>query len=264
VDGPTKARFQVMDVLAERDLVRNGNDLWLYNSADNSAAHVTLPAAPTPGPTTHAPATPGISTPDVVAQHFLATVGPSTEVTVGDGTTVAGREAYQLVIKPRSTGTLVDSVTIAVDSTSGLPLGVDVRARGQAAAAFSLAFTDVSLSTPDAGLFSFTPPRGAAVEQKATPQLRALPGKTGPTTPAKMAADRPTITGSGWDAVIGFPAGTVPTDVRTAPLLAQLTQSVPGGRALTTSLVTVLMLDDGRVFAGLVPLERLQAAAAPK
>lgn len=263
VDGPTKARFQVMDLLAERDLVRNGSDLWLYNSADNSAAHVTLPAAPTPGPVTHAPAMPGMSTPDLVAQHFLAAVEPSTEVTVGDGTTVAGRTAYQLVIKPRSTGTLVDSVTIAVDSASGLPLGVDVRARGQATAAFSLAFTDVSLSAPDAGLFSFTPPPGAAVEEKATPQP-ALPGKTGPAPHANVAAGHPTITGSGWDAVIGLPAGMVPTNVRTAPLLAQLTQAVPGGRALTTSLVTVLMLDDGRVFAGLVPLERLQAAAAAK
>jgi outer membrane lipoprotein-sorting protein len=261
MDGPAKARFQVMDMLAERDVVRNDNDLWLYNSADNSAAHMTMPAEPARSAAPHATPTPGVTTPDVVAQHFLAAVGPTTDVTVGDGTTVAGRTAYQLVIKPRSTGTLVDSVTIAVDSASGLPLGVDVRARGQAAAAFSLAFTDVSLSAPDAALFSFTPPRGAAVEQMATPQLRSLPGKTGQ---PKATAARPTITGTGWDAVMGLPAGTVPNDVRSAPMLAQLTQPVAGGRALTTSLATVLMLDDGRVFAGMVPLERLQAAAAAK
>jgi outer membrane lipoprotein-sorting protein len=259
MDGPAKARFQVMDPLAERDVVRNGTDLWLYNSADNSAAHMTMPADPARA--TAPQATPGVTTPDVVAQHFLAAVGPTTDVTVGDGTTVAGRTAYQLVIKPRSTGTLVDSVTIAVDSASGLPLGVDVRARGQATAAFSLGFTDLSLSAPDAALFSFTPPRGAAVEQMAAPQLRALPGKTGQ---AKATAVRPAMTGTGWDAVMGLPAGTVPNDVRSAPMLAQLTQPVAGGRALTTSLVTVLMLDDGRVFAGMVPLERLQAAAAAK
>ncbi|MFB9716861.1 DUF2092 domain-containing protein [Arthrobacter methylotrophus] len=262
MDGPAKARFQVMDMLAERDLVRNGTNLWLYNSADNSAAHMTLPVEPKPGPALHSPATPGVTTPDVVAQHFLAAVGPSTEVTVGEGTTVAGRTAYQLVIKPRSTGTLVESVTIAVDSASGLPLGVDVRARGQAAAAFSIAFTDVSLSTPDAGLFSFTPPRGAAVEEKATPQMRAFPDKTGQGPQTKAATGQPSITGSGWDAVVALPAGTMPTDVRAAPMTAQLSQAVPGGRALTTSLVSVLMLDDGRIFAGMVPLERLQAAAA--
>ncbi|MDQ0030403.1 LolA family protein [Arthrobacter bambusae] len=264
LDGPGKARFQVMDMLAERDVVRNGTDLWLYNSADNSAAHMTMPAEPARTPAPHAAPAPGVTTPEVLAQHFLAAVGPTTDVTVGDGTTVVGRTAYQLVIKPRSTGTLVDSVTIAVDSASGLPIGVDVRARGQGPAAFSLAFTDLSLSTPDAALFSFTPPRGAAVEEKATPQLRALPGKTGQAPQAKAAFARPTIAGSGWDAVMGLPAGTVPADVRSAPMLAQLTQPIPGGRALTTSLVTVLMLDDGRVFAGMVPLERLQAAAAAK
>ena len=264
LDGPAKARFQVMDMLAERDVVRNGNDLWLYNSADNSAAHMTMPAEPARAAAPHATPTPGVTTPDVVAQHFLAAVGPTTEVTVGDGTTVAGHTAYQLVIKPRSTATLVDSVTIAVDSASGLPLGVDVRARGQAAAAFSLAFTELNLSAPDAALFSFTPPRGAAVEEKATPQLRALPGKTGQAPEANATAGRPTMTGTGWDTVIALPSGTVPTDVRSAPMLAQLTQPVAGGRALTTSLVTVLMLDDGRVFAGMVPLERLQSAAATK
>lgn len=264
LDGPAKARFQVMDMLAERDLVRNGNDLWLYNSADNSAAHMTMPAEPARAAAPRATPTPGAITPDVVAQHFLAAVGPTTDVTVGDGTTVTGRTAYQLVIKPRSTGTLVDSVTIAVDSASGLPLGVEVRARGQAAAAFSLAFTDVSLSAPDAALFSFTPPRGAAVEEKATPQPRTLPGKTGQAPQVKATGGRPTVTGTGWDAVIAMPSGTVPADVRSAPMVAQLTQPVAGGRAVTTSLVTVLMLDDGRVFAGMVPLERLQAAAATK
>jgi outer membrane lipoprotein-sorting protein len=264
LDGPAKARFQVMDMLAERDLVRNGNDLWLYNSADNSAAHMTMPAETARAAAPRATPTPGAITPDVVAQHFLAAVGPTTDVTVGDGTTVAGRTAYQLVIKPRSTGTLVDSVTIAVDSASGLPLGVEVRARGQAAAAFSLAFTDVSLSAPDAALFSFTPPRGAAVEEKATPQPRTLPAKTGQAPQVKATGGRPTVTGTGWDAVIAMPSGTVPADVRSAPMVAQLTQPVAGGRAVTTSLVTVLMLDDGRVFAGMVPLERLQAAAATK
>jgi hypothetical protein len=39
---------------------------------------------------------------------------------------------------------------------------------------------------------------------------------------------------------------------------------VQGGRLLSTALVNVLVLDDGRVVAGSVPLERLQAAAAQK
>ncbi len=38
--------------------------------------------------------------------------------------------------------------------------------------------------------------------------------------------------------------------------------AVDGGRALSSTLVSVLITDDGRVFAGAVPVERLQAAAA--
>jgi len=267
LDGPSKARFQIMDMLAERDVVRNGKDLWLYNSADNSAAHVTLPA-PAPGtrkphphtPHAHAPATPGITTPEALAQRFLAAIDPSTEVTVGKATTVAGRTAYQLVLKPRSTATLVDSVTLAVDSASGLPLGIQLRARGQAAPAFSLEFSDISLSAPDPSVFTFVPPRGASVEEKALPSR--MPDATHAVPGTHPAAARPTVTGKGWELVVAFPAGMLPADVRSAPAFAQLTQAVPGGRALTSSLVTVLVLDDGRVFAGLVPLERLQAAAA--
>ncbi|BAS07075.1 hypothetical protein AHiyo4_04970 [Arthrobacter sp. Hiyo4] len=44
MDGPTKVRVQVMDRLAERDVIRRDNDVWFYNSKDNSAAHLALPA----------------------------------------------------------------------------------------------------------------------------------------------------------------------------------------------------------------------------
>jgi hypothetical protein len=40
--------------------------------------------------------------------------------------------------------------------------------------------------------------------------------------------------------------------------------TVQGGRAISTSLVNVLLTDDGRTFVGSVPLERLQAAAAAR
>ena len=45
-------------------------------------------------------------------------------------------------------------------------------------------------------------------------------------------------------------------------MLDSLTQAVDGGRMLTTSLVTVLFTDDGRVLAGAVTPERLLDAAA--
>jgi len=51
-------------------------------------------------------------------------------------------------------------------------------------------------------------------------------------------------------------------ELTASPLYSQLTDAVDGGRALSTTLMSVLITDDGRVFAGSVPVERLQAAAA--
>ncbi|WP_347111069.1 hypothetical protein AAHB33_09950 [Paenarthrobacter sp. S56] len=66
----------------------------------------------------------------------------------------------------------------------------------------------------------------------------------------------------GWDSVVRLPAGSIPPSVLSNQQIAQALQPVPGGRALTTSLVNILILDDGRIFAGMVPLDRLESAAA--
>lgn len=251
VDGTTKTRIQVMDSLAERDLVQNGSNVWLYDSAKNVATQVTVPhgdaTVPTDGST--------IQTPAEMAGRLLASVGPSTTVTVGDNTRVAGRPVYDLVLTPKSTDTLVGSVSIGVDSETGLPLQVLVRARGQQSPAFRVAFSDVTLTAPSAGLFDFTPPAGATVTQQALPQSNSATGHaTMPTAP-------PTVTGTGWDTVVSLPAGQDASTLLDSPMLAQVTTSVSGGRLLSTSLLNVYLSQDGRVFAGAVPLSVLQSAA---
>ncbi|WP_232819077.1 DUF2092 domain-containing protein [Homoserinimonas sp. OAct 916] len=252
VDGPTKTRLQVMDSLAERDLVHNGSNVWLYDSAKNAATRVTLPqgdaTVPNDGSTT-------IQTPAEMADRLLASVGPSTTVTVGDNTRVAGRPVYDLVLTPKSADTLVGSVSIGVDSETGLPLQVLVRARGQQSPAFRIAFSDVTLTAPSAGLFDFTPPAGATVTQQALPQSNSATGH------ATMPAAPPTVTGTGWDTVVSLPAGQGTSTMLDSPMLAQVTTSVSGGRLLSTSLLNVYLSQDGRVFAGAVPLSVLQSAA---
>lgn len=259
LDGPTNARAQVMDKLAERDVVRRGNDVWLYSSSDNTATHVTLPA----GTATHPTATPGdVQTPAQIAQRLLSAIDSTTRVTVGTNTRVAGRTAYDLVLSPRSTDTLIGSVSIAVDSQTGLPLSVDVQARGQDSPAFSLAFTALTLQTPAADLFQFVAPHGATVKEQALPQhssKSSQPGTIG--SHGDTAGSQHKVLGTGWNAVLQLPAGAVSTKVTSSPLFARATSSVAGGRLLHTALVNVLLTSDGRVFAGSVSLERLQAAA---
>jgi outer membrane lipoprotein-sorting protein len=252
VDGD-KARVQVLDKLAERDAIRNGNEVWLYDSSDSSAVHSTLPehsstdATPAPG---------GAQTPAQLAEKLLAAVDPTTDVTVGDPVKVAGRSAYDLVLTPRSDTTLVGSASIAVDSETGLPLSVTIDARGQSDPAISVAFSSFSLDTPSADLFDFTPPKGTDVTEKAFP--------TAP--PADHSADgsthpEPTVTGTGWDSVVELSVGDT-SSLTSSPLFAQLTTPVDGGSIIQTSLVTVLITSDGRVLAGAVPADTLEAAAA--
>lgn len=255
VDGHDKKRVQVMDRMAERDLIVNGYDVWLWDSQENTATHVVVP----PHDTADFPKSGDTRTPAELAEKFLEKVDPTTEVTVDDDTEVAGRAAYDLVLTPRSSeDTLVGSVRIAVDSETGLPLRVQVTARGETEPAFRLAFTELSLETPDADIFEFEPPPGATVEEQELPTHPPRDGKSDGDH-----GDFPgEVSGSGWDTVIELPAGSAPAELTESPLFAQATEAVDEGQALSTTLLTILITDDGRVYAGSVPLERLQSAAA--
>lgn len=264
LDGYDKARLQIMDRWAERDVVRNGREVWLYNSRENTAAHATLPdrAADKDAHRDYAEA----YTPADLARHFLETVDPATEVTVAEDAMVAGRTAYRLVLDPDSDRTLVGSVVLAVDSETGLPLSVEVEARGQDTPAFELGFTELNLEAPAAELFAFTPPAGATVTEHAVREHGTdHPGHAGDETAdgtgdATADKDGKAIKhGSGWETVIELPARDLP---QVPDLLrTELTQPVDGGRLLSTALVNVFLADDGRVFAGAIPPELLQTAA---
>jgi outer membrane lipoprotein-sorting protein len=265
-DGPERLRVQVLDTLAERDAVRNGDDLWLYDSDEQTAVHATLPSrgdGPTPGDALSG--TDGtVPTPDEMASRFLESVDPSTDVSLGSEQTVAGRDAYSLVLTPRTGDTLVGSVTIAVDAETGMPLEVQVFARGASSPAFEVGFTDLSLDTPSADLFDFTPPAGTDVTEK---ELDA-PDHDGTGTDVDASDSsahqdhEPTVTGEGWSSIVETSLGDDLTEITSNPLFSQLATPVEGGSVLQTALVSVLLTDDGRLLAGAVPAELLQQAAA--
>ncbi|WP_026552670.1 outer membrane lipoprotein carrier protein LolA [Arthrobacter sp. H20] len=256
LSGPSQARIQVMDQMAERNIILNGGDLWFYDSEDNSVVHATLQdheAALTD--------LPDIPTPDQLATLFLEKVDPSTELTVGPDRSVAGRAAYQLIMTPRADETLVGAITIDVDADTGFPLAVSVAATGGSTPAFSAAYTDISFDAPLAETFDFTPPAGATVTE--TPE-RAGHSKPDSNSLDEYSQDNaePTVTGSGWESVVEFPAGAFPTDnPEMTGMLDQLSTPVNGGQLLQTRLVNILLADDGRVLVGSVPADRLQAAA---
>ncbi|ROT33125.1 hypothetical protein [Micromonospora sp. HM5-17] len=263
--GPDQTRVALLDTLGETDVIRNGSDVWFWDSQANEARHSTLSDSE-PGRPAGAAALP--STPQEAADRALAAIDPSTRVSVGRSTSVAGRDAYELVLEPRDEGSLVGQLRFAIDAAEHVPLRFQVIPRGTRQPAFELAFTHVDFDRPDPVQFTFNPPPGTRViEEPAGPEPR--PGKDHP---------EPTVVGEGWTTVLvgrlpddNRPGAGGPDDAGTPKpgdglrgLLDRL-PAVSGawgsGRLLTGTLFSVLVTDDGRVLAGAVTPERLYTVA---
>ncbi|WP_433317317.1 LolA family protein [Micromonospora sp. CA-269861] len=273
--GPDKQRAALLDTLGEQDVIRNGRDLWTWQSRTNTATHRTLGDEagawkPAPEPAASLPATP-----QQAADLALGAIDPSTEVSVGRSATVAGRDSYELVLQPRDRDSLVHQLRIAIDAKQHVPLRFEVLAKGSDQPAFEVAFTEVDYRRPDADQFTFNPPPGVTVtEEKAERPAAGKPGHAEPAGDPQVRA-----VGEGWTTVLvgrldgalggkstkpaARPAGAAP-DVDVSKLLGGLT-AVSGdwgsGRLLSAKLFSVLLTDDGRVLAGAVTPERLYQAA---
>ncbi|MBW4042793.1 MAG: DUF2092 domain-containing protein [Acidobacteria bacterium] len=250
VAGTTKERIAILDSSAERDVVRNGPSVWVWNSKTSSATHITASGSGTTDSTT-----PTATTPAALAQELLAKVGATTTVTVDTAQRIANRDAYTLVLTPKTQATTIGSVRIAVDAQTGLPLDVQVLAQGARSPAFETGFTDLSYAVPAASRFDFTPPSNAKVTTK------TLTRGARPKAPTSGSSAKPTVQGSGWASVVTVAASAVPSGLASNPTVLRLSTPVPGGRLLHTALVNVLLTSDGRVLAGAVPVSTLQSDA---
>lgn len=261
--GPRQARVSLLSQYGESDLIHSGSDLWQWSSAKQTAQHWTLPARSEADPEAAGPASQARLTPQQAADQALAALSPTTLVK-GDGTTtVAGRKAYVLSLQPRSATTLVGSVRIAIDGKTHVPTQVQVYAKHASAPAVSIGFSSFDPGTPPASVFSFNPPPGTTVKQERLPDAHRADRIS---TRAQGLGQDVRVTGSGWDQVL---VGSLPSD-SSASSSAQLTQLVRqfprvsgswgSGWLYQGPLVSVVLTDDHRVAAGLVPPGRLYAA----
>ncbi|MET8091732.1 hypothetical protein [Micromonospora sp. NPDC005220] len=272
--GPDQQRVALLDTLGEQDVIRNGRDLWTWQSRGNTATHRTLgddagARKPAPEPAASLPATP-----QQAADLALGAIDPSTEVSVGRSATVAGRDSYELVLQPRDRDSLVHQLRIAIDAKQHVPLRFEVLAKGSDQPAFEVAFTEVDYRRPDADQFTFNPPPGVTVTEEKAERPTGKPGRPGHTEPGADPQVR--AVGDGWTTVLvarldgavggkpaAKPAGAAP-DMDLSKLLGGL-PAVSGdwgsGRLFSAKLFSVLLTDDGRVLAGAVTPERLYQAA---
>ena len=268
LDGES-ARLQVLDRLGERNVYVDGdaNQVWYVDSETQTATQLTLPSdAEIDQLHSDAPAPPDSAlTPDQMLDQALADLDETTEVTVGTDARVAGRDVYELVLTPRTEDTLVGEIRFAIDGENGVALAAAVTARGASEPAFQTGFTQVDFSAPDPAVFAFTPGDDVTVTQNEIDLPTGAPDHDDATTDAAS----PVVYGEGWSAVFELPdtseAGSADVfsglDPEQLQLLDSLTSTVDGGRVLQTSLVTVLITDDGRALVGAVPAARLVEAA---
>lgn len=267
-DGHDRSRLQLLDGAEEKNLIRNDDELWFYDSVEDRAVHATLAA----GGAGHGEATDpwrgdgALPTPERIAERVLDRAEAHSTVTVEEGTADSGRDAYTVRLDPRTDETLVDSVLVDVDAQTGMPLGVEVRAVGQDEPAVSVAFTEFTPGAPDAGLFDFEPPAGATVEEQTLPDCGPWSGAAGAREdgnrgPVSGDRARGEVVGDGWETVVVMPAGSGRGELAGSEPLDELAVEVEGGRVLGTPLLNVLLTDDGRVLAGPVPQHRLLEVA---
>ncbi|MDG4824021.1 hypothetical protein O7635_19370 [Asanoa sp. WMMD1127] len=270
--GPDKARVSLVGGTAQTDVIRNGTDAWLWSSRTKTATHTKIDADGDHG----APPAGVPASPQEAADLALKAIEPSTQVSVGRSTKIAGRDAYELNLTPRDHESLVGQVSIAIDATEHVPLRFRVYPSASDKPAFEVAFTMVSFDRPDDGQFVFNPPAGTKVTEagdKVDGEAARKEGEAAKKEFEKELAERPAgagpkIIGEGWTSVVMGKLDNKANDAE-APEISGLLGQLPkvsgawgSGRLFTSRLVTGLLTDDGRVFAGAVSPEKLYEVAA--
>lgn len=281
-DGPERQKLSILGDASEYSVIHNQGEVWAYDSTSDEVYHAEAPGGPDGGKLAEkAPKDrKGASaTPKDFAEQALAAAGDTTSVTVDGTAQVAGRDAYQLLIKPKQSGSTIGSVRIAVDAENGVPLKFTLSAASGGKAVVDAGFTKVDFSKPASSTFDFTPPKGAEVTeadeletgkdehgaaQKALPgQLAELDGFEGLN-----------VIGKGWTSIaeIRTPGGTGLPAAGSGDLPAEaqgfldavgdkVTGKFGSGTVFKTRLVNALLTDDGRVYVGAVTKDALVRAA---
>ncbi|GGU63837.1 hypothetical protein GCM10010211_31110 [Streptomyces albospinus] len=284
-DGPEKQRVSIVDKTADYTLIHNGKDVWAYDSGSNTAVHNTAREDARHGEHGKHHEGPkdlpnGLqnATPQELAKQALKAAGDTTAVTVGDTAKVAGRDAYQLVIKPKQSGSTVGSIRVAVDAANGVPLKFTLTPKSGGPAAIDVGYTSVDFAKPAANTFSFTPPKGAKVVDGDQQRAKAQREHGNDGKGAKGAMDRKglkdfgglNVIGKDWTSIAKIKgAGPGGKDQaakgQAGKLLDSLGSKVTGsfgsGHLFSTRLVNALITDNGTIYVGAVDKQALLDAA---
>ncbi|MFJ4339627.1 outer membrane lipoprotein carrier protein LolA [Streptomyces sp. NPDC088915] len=276
-DGPERQKLTLLDGSDEYSLIHDGDDVWAYDSKSNEVFHEK---GASEGPGAEKPEGKELpATPKELADEVLKAAGDTTSITVDGTARVAGRDAYQLVIKPKQAGSTVASVKIAVDAANGTPLKFTLSSVEGGKPVVDAGFTKVDFARPDASVFAFEAPKGAKVTEGAAEEARKsqkLPENFEKDFGKEFGegfgdfGKGLNVLGEGWTTIAKLDTGAPAPKTDEAPkelqgLLDSFGDKVTGkfgsGTLFTTKLVNALLTDDGKVYVGAVTKDALVEAA---
>ena len=154
--GPTDHRVDVVTTAGETGVHRDaeGSWTWEYERATatrTAAAPLDLPAAPD-------------LLPPSLGRRLLSEAADAELSRIG-ARRVAGRDALGLRLTPAEPAASVRRVDVWVDGDSGLPVQVEVVAKGTDRPTLDTRFLDLELARPSAEVTAFRPPPGATVRE---------------------------------------------------------------------------------------------------
>jgi hypothetical protein len=271
VASPVDWRVDQLSPIGERDLYHDASGTLEWDSGARRVEQVF-------GEPVARFARPADLLPPELGRRLAAPAAPE-EVRPLPARRVAGVEAAGLRIRPRSAGTTVGMVDLWADPDSGLPVRVELTARGGSGPIIVTTFLDLRQRRPSEGEVRFQIPPDAQVDVDEAPDLAraverfspfVLPDRLGGEPRRNQVASAASTYGEGYDlvAALAFPARISP---RTRTFLASMPiRKGPWGEAsvIATPLLTSMVFErDGVAFAlsgtvGLPVLERIATQLA--
>jgi len=253
VAGRQRWRVDELTPIGERDLYADGSTTMLWDSGER---RVTV----TDGEAAVRFLRPADLLPPELGRR-VAAAATAGEVTRIGARRVAGVPALGLRIVPRSAATTLARAELWADPSTGLPVRVELTARGQGEPILTASFLDLRLGAPDPGHVRFDVPGDADVERDEAPDLARAIDRLSPFVLPDPLAGQPRRTrvagaastyGRGFDlvAVLAFPASFSP---RTRAFLDKVpTRAGPWGEAsmIATPLLNGMIFErDGVAYA---------------
>ncbi len=265
----SSATWRVDELLVggERDLYhQSGQDLLWDSGRRRAVITVGDPAVRFARPADLLPPELGRRLAAAAAPDELTRIGPRR---------VAGVAALGLRITPRTTETTIGRVDLWADPRSGLPLRVEVTARGAGSPSITTAFLDLRLTRPPSQVVGFEPPVDADVQYREAPDAARLVGRLsrfvlpdelgGEPRRASLASAAGTYgRGYGLVAVLALPEWRSPRDAAFRQRVPNVTGPWGSASLARTALLNGMAFESGGVayvLAGTVTPEVLERIA---